>query len=72
MDTVGGMRPLFLDSPFSPHNPVDTLKKKKHHHQQHQLVAEDGIEGILFISSYSGFGKPGVGLKHYKSTGSIL
>ena len=24
MDTVGGMRPLFLDSPFSPHNLVDT------------------------------------------------
>lgn len=71
MDTVGGMRPLFLDSPFFPHNPVDTLKKNKKH-QQHQLVVEDGIEDILFISSYSGFGKPGVGLKHYKSTGSIL
>lgn len=69
MDTVGGMRQLFLSPRLPPPPiPIDTSQKNT---QQHQLVVEGGIDDVLTIFD-SAFGKPGVVLKYYKSIGSIL
>lgn len=70
MDTVGGMRQLFLAPRLPLPQPHRHFLKKKH--QQHQLVVEDGIDDVLPISSDRAFVKPGVVLKYYKSVGSIL
>lgn len=69
MDTVGGMRQLFLSPRLSPRQPHRHFPKK---HQQHQLVVEDGIDDVLTISFDNAFGKPGVVLKYYRSVDSIL
>lgn len=72
MDTVGGMRQLFLDStlPPQPHR-LKKEEKKKKKPQQHQLVVEGGLDAVLPIS-YRAFAKPAVELEYYKSVGSIL
>lgn len=73
MDTVGGMRQLFLSPRLPPppprHQPHRHFLKK---HQQRQLAVEDGIDDVLTISFDNAFGKPGVVLKYYRSVDSIL
>lgn len=70
MDSVGGMRQLFLDSRLCTHTPqIPTTPFLKT--QQRQLVAEDGID-VLPISSHSAFGKADVVVNYYTSIGSIL